>query len=201
MEVLRLVMGAFETNTYLLKENGKCLVVDPAGKADKIIAKIGEDEVVGILLTHGHFDHIKAVDPLYKLYHCPIYLSPEDFDLVDPKNAKLFNCYMNLTASISSPVSALEEKIYQIGPFEFEVMATPGHTKGSVIFVFEDCIFSGDTLFKESVGRTDLYGGSESDLKQSLKIFKTFNKDYIIYPGHDEISSLSYELQNNHYLR
>lgn len=201
MEVLRLVMGAFQTNTYLLKENGKCLVIDPAGKAEKIIAKIGEDEALGILLTHGHFDHIKAVDPLYKRYHCPIYLSHEDFDLVNPKTAKLWNCYMNLTASISSPITALEDKQYQIGPFTFETMATPGHTKGSVIFVFKDSIFSGDTLFKGSVGRTDLYGGSESDLKQSLKLFKSFSGDYIIYPGHDEISSLSYELEYNNYLR
>lgn len=201
MEVIRLVMGAFATNTYLLKENGQCLIVDPAGKAQKIVDKIGEDKVLAILLTHGHFDHIKSVDALYKLYHCPIYLSSEDFELVDPKNAKLKNCYMNLTASISSPLSAFNEGNYQIGPFKFEVIATPGHTKGSNIMVFDDAIFSGDTLFKDSVGRTDLYGGSESDLKQSLKIFKQFNHDYTIYPGHDETTSLEEELNHNEYLR
>ena len=201
MEVIRKVMGALETNTYLLKENDQYIIIDPAGKANKIIDIIGEDSVLAILLTHGHFDHIKSVDALYKNYHCPVYLHEDDFDLVDPKNAKIRNCYMNLTASISSPINKLKEGLYQIGPFYFEVFATPGHTKGSVIFVFEDAIFTGDTLFKDSVGRTDLYGGSESDLKQSLKIFKTFNSDFTIYPGHDEITSLEAELQNNHYLR
>ena len=194
-------MGAFATNTYLLFENGQCLIIDPAGKAQKIADKIGDNQVLAILLTHGHFDHIKSVDALYKLYHCPIYLSLEDFELVDPKNAKIKNCYMNLTASISSPLKAFNEGNYQIGPFKFEVVATPGHTKGSIIMVFDEMIFSGDTLFKDSVGRTDLYGGSESDLKQSIKIFKQFNHNYIIYPGHDEITSLEEELNHNEYLR
>ena len=71
-----------------------------------------------------------------------------------------------------------------IGPFHFETIFTPGHTKGSVIYVFDDCIFTGDTLFKESVGRTDLQGGDMAKLRESLRVFKQFNSDYKIYPGH-----------------
>lgn len=88
-----------------------------------------------------------------------------------------------------------------IGPFSFEVIFTPGHTEGSVIYVFDDCIFTGDTLFKGSVGRTDLKGGDPSMLRRSLKIFNEFDKDYLIYPGHDETTTLSHELMYNYFLR
>lgn len=201
MEIIKLVMGVFQTNTYILKENQHCLVIDPAGKAEKILEKIDEAQVDAILLTHGHFDHIKSVDDLYHIFKCPIYLRSEDFELVDPREAKIKNCIRNLTASISSPLTPLQERKYQIGPFSFETYFTSGHTEGSAIFVFDECIFAGDTLFKGSVGRTDLYGGDNRHLKQSLNIFKSFKKDYIIYPGHDEQTLLSEELLNNPYLR
>ena len=88
----------------------------------------------------------------------------------------------------------------KIASFEFEVIFTPGHTNGSAIFVFDDCIFTGDTLFRGSVGRTDLFSGDARKLKQSLNIFKNFDRDYHIYPGHDEESSLDYELATNYFL-
>ena len=98
---------------------------------------------------------------------------------------------MGLTASISSPIRYLSEGIMNIGSFRFEVIKTPGHTKGSCIYVFDDEIFTGDTLFKNSAGRTDLYGGSESELKQSLKIFKTFIIIYI-----QDMKMIHYYLMN-----
>ena len=92
MEIERLVTGYFQTNTYLLSIDNKYLIIDPSGKAEKIAANI-DGEVLAIILTHGHFDHIKAVDKLYDLYHCDIYLNENDNELVDPiSSKKLMEC-------------------------------------------------------------------------------------------------------------
>ena len=197
MEVKRFVLGPIETNTYLLIEGNDALLIDPASKSEKLIEILGDLNLVGILLTHGHFDHIKAVDGLYEKYHCPIYLHEEDEYLARDKYAGKF---FGLVSYISCPTTKLLEGKMKINGFEFEVIFTPGHTKGSVIYVFNDFIFTGDTLFKNSVGRTDLDGGSQRDLNASLRVFKEFKKDYLVYPGHNDSSTLAQELINNPYL-
>ena len=197
MEVQSYILGPLQTNTYLLKEEGRILLIDPASKAEKIISILGDQKPEAILLSHGHFDHIKAVDGLYQEYHCPVYLHEADEAMARDKNT---GASFGLVSYISCPVEHLKEGRMQIGPFDFEVIFTPGHTKGSVIYVFDDCIFTGDTLFKGSIGRTDLEGGSDREMKQSLQIFRQFKKDYDIYPGHEFPSKLSYELASNIYL-
>lgn len=191
------VMGPVMTNTYIISENNETIIIDPAGKAEKIIELLQDKKLLAILLTHGHFDHIKGVDGLYNHYHCPVYLNSQDEFLARDKYAgKSFN----IVSYITCPTIPLKEEKMKIGPFEFEVIFTPGHTPGSVIYVFENEIFTGDTLFKGSVGRTDLEGGDNRLLKDSLRIFNSFNKEYTIYPGHDDKSLLSYELMYNPYL-
>lgn len=199
MKIERYVTGAVSTNTYLLIEDDKYLIIDPSGKAENIIKHIN-GKVLAILLTHGHFDHIKAVDDLYDMYQCPIYLNEGDNDLVDPISSKKTNAYFGMHGSISRPITNISEGHYEIGPFSFDVMETPGHTQGSIIYIFDDNIFTGDTLFKGSIGRTDLYGGNFSQLKQSLRVFNNFKHDYNIYPGHDEATTLERELKSNPYL-
>lgn len=197
MEIKSYVLGPIATNTYLLTEGNDAILIDPASKAEKLIDILGDLNLIGILLTHGHFDHIKAVDGLYEKYHCSVYLHENDEDLARDKNSGVD---FGLVSYISCPIVKLQEGKMNIGPFDFEVIYTPGHTEGSVIYVFDDCIFTGDTLFKGSVGRTDLKGGDARKLKDSLRIFKDFNKDYLIYPGHEDSSTLSEELANNYYL-
>lgn len=198
MKIDKYVLGPLATNTYVLSIDNKAIVIDPASKAERMIEILGDKELLAILLTHGHFDHIKAVDGLYDKYHCDIYLHEDDEELARDKSS---GSNFGLVSYISSPTKNIQEGKNIIGPFEFEVIYTPGHTEGSVIFVFEDDIFTGDTLFKNSVGRTDLKGGNASKLRESLRIFKSFNKDYIIHPGHEDETSLSLELKYNYYLR
>ena len=191
-------MGPVSTNTYLLTEGNESILIDPDGKAKKLLDILGERKLLAILLTHGHFDHIKAVDGLYDHFHCPVYLHEEDEYLARDRYA---GRSFGITSYISCPIEKLKEGKMEIGPFSFEVIFTPGHTPGSVIYVFEDAIFSGDTLFKGSIGRTDLEGGNYRIMKQSLELFRHFTKDYQVYPGHEEATTLSEELMNNYYLQ
>lgn len=198
MEIRSYVLGPIETNTYLLVDGTDAILIDPASKAEKLINILGELKLVGILLTHGHFDHIKAVDGLYEKYKCPVYLHEDDEQLArDKYSGESFG----LVSYITCPIVKLKEGKMKINSFEFETIFTPGHTPGSVIYVFEDAIFTGDTLFMGSVGRTDLSGGDMRKLKDSLRVFKQFNHDYVIYPGHDQFTKLSLELINNIYLQ
>ena len=197
-EVERYVLGPIATNTYLISEGDQAILIDPASKAEKLITILGERKLIGILLTHGHFDHIKAVDGLKEKYDCPVYLHAADEALARDKYS---GAAFGLCSYISCPVTELKPGKLSIGPFTFEVIFTPGHTPGSVIYLFADYLFSGDTLFKGSVGRTDLEGGDMRQLKDSLRIFKQLDKDYLICPGHDETSTLAEELANNYYLR
>lgn len=200
MKIERYILGLFETNTYLLTINDECILIDPASKADKLIELLAGKKLLAILLTHGHFDHIKAVDGLYNHYHCPVYISKEDETLArDRKQGEVFS--LPVSASISVPTNNIEEGKKEIGPFEFETFYTPGHTKGSVCYKFDKDLFTGDTLFKGSAGRTDLPTGSDRDLKASLRLIKEFKENLNIYPGHEDISTLEYELENNPYLR
>lgn len=197
MEIKTFVLGPIATNTYLLTEGNNALLIDPASKPDKLIEILGDLNLVGILLTHGHFDHIKAVDGLYEKYKCPVYLHKDDEVLArDKYSGSIFG----LVSYITCETKKLQEGKMNIGPFNFEVLFTPGHTEGSVIYIFDNCIFTGDTLFKGSAGRTDLQGGDERKLKDSLRVFKNFKKDYIIYPGHEDSTTLADELSNNIYL-
>lgn len=197
MEIKRFVLGPISTNTYLLIDGKDAILIDPASKPEKLIEILGDLNLIAILLTHGHFDHIKAVDGLYDKYHCPVYLHEADEELArDKYSGESFG----LVSYITCPIQKLNEGILKIGSFNVEVIFTPGHTEGSVIYVIGKNIFTGDTLFRGSVGRTDLKGGDMRKLKDSLRVFKQFNDNYNIYPGHDETSTLLDELANNYYL-
>ena len=175
MEIKNVVTGYLDENCYVLINDGNCLVVDPGDDYNKIKEVIGDNKVLGVLITHSHFDHIGALR-----------------NFLTKRSIKIFK------------KSNLEEnKTYQIGDFQFKCIYTPGHSKDSVTFYFEEdnCMFSGDFIFKESVGRTDLPGGSEKELKESIQKILTYPDDITLYPGHNESTSLGYEKENNTFLK
>ena len=173
MEIRKVVVGALEENCYILSENNTCLVVDPGADFMKIKDAIGDDKILGVLITHSHYDHIGA------LRH-----------FLTKRSIKIFK------------KSNLEEKEYKIGDFTFEVIYTPGHSKDSVTFYFKEsnCMMIGDFIFKDSIGRTDLPGGDINEMQESINKIKEYDPNIIIYPGHNEESSLGEEFKNNPYL-
>lgn len=197
MNITKLVLGLYETNCYIIEENNHVLIIDPGKKPERIIAAIGEKQVDGIVLTHGHFDHIGAVDDLMNYYGIAAYVDRDDEILLNNP----YNKMAGYSGKVFHKVNYLHDGINKLGNFSFKVIKTPGHTDGSVLILIENHLFTGDTLFKESVGRTDLYLGNNAKLIQSLKLIKTLDPDYIIYPGHGDISTLKEEFLYNPFLK
>ncbi|MDD2591352.1 MAG: MBL fold metallo-hydrolase [Erysipelotrichaceae bacterium] len=197
LTVKSLKVGVYRTNCYILYNKNKVLLIDPGSRASKIIDHIKESEVIGILLTHGHLDHIGAVDEIVKTYHCPVYCHKDDVAMLTDTT---LNCSYRNNITAYSKVIALSEGKFMIDDILIEAMHTPGHTKGSTIYRIDDFLFTGDTLFKLSVGRTDLPTGDDRLLKNSLKMIKNLDPNLKIYPGHDESTTLRFELENNPYL-
>ena len=155
-------------------------------------------KVDGIVLTHGHFDHIAGVDEVVQAFSCPIYINPLDHALLqDPQ----LNVSMGHPIIVKSKPSFLQPGKQIIGTFSIEVIDTPGHTEGSSLILWDQYMFSGDVVFRGSIGRTDFIGGSNTKMKQSLAILKTLNPSYIIYPGHGPSTTLQQELLENPYLQ
>ncbi len=198
MEIITLTTGAFATNSYILVKNNDVVLIDPSGNYENIVKRLNNYNVLAIILTHGHFDHIKAVDKLKDIYKVDIYIHQDDEILIRNKE---INNLMGHFALIESEVKYLKEGILTFNDFSFEVIHTPGHTKGSVVFLIDNYMFAGDTIFKGSIGRTDLYGGSFREMKNSLNFLKTLTKNYIIYSGHGPVTTLQEEIKHNPYLK
>ena len=200
MKVQKIVVGSFATNCYLLVKDDSLLLIDPGAsfrKISQIIDGYENCSLKGILLTHGHFDHIGAVDDLVRKYGCPVFACQEDEVLL--RNGDI-NSMAGISNTVTSKVNWLEGDSVNIGPFEAGILYTPGHTAGSVMFIIEGRLFSGDTLFARSVGRTDLYSGSYSQLKQSLQVVYSLPPEMVVYPGHDQETDIETEIRYNPYL-
>lgn len=198
LNVSCLPLGVFQANCYLIRKADHVLIVDPGARAEKVIRNIGENELVdGIVLTHGHFDHIGAVDDLIKHYGCRCWLHHEDHCIAKDRER---NSMQGIGASIYHPLEDLKEGDFKVGVFDMKVMKAPGHTPGSCLIQMENVLFSGDVLFYMSIGRTDLPLGSERDMKDSLRFITTLDRELIVYPGHGESTTIGFELDHNPWL-
>ena len=172
MKVEKVVTGFLEENCYILSSGNNSLVIDPGADYDKIRKSIGNNNVLAVLITHYHFDHIGALSKLFKEF---------DTRIIDYKS----------------------KRKQKINKFSFSIIPTPGHTKDSVTFYFADekIMFTGDFLFNNSIGRTDLDPGNIYEMKDSLELIKKYDRDIKIYPGHGEDSTLGYEFEKNIFMR
>ena len=174
MKMLNLVVGDLKANCYILYEDHKCLIIDPGAEEDSIMKKVKriKCEPIGILLTHNHFDHTGAADILSSHYKIPVF---------DYKN--------------------LEEGTKKLGPFEFTVIETKGHSNTSLTYYFEDydIMICGDFVFKENIGRVDLPGGSFPDMIKSINRLKKYDDHIVLYPGHGDKTTIGHEKKHNKY--
>ena len=191
MEIITYQLGSLQANCYLLVNDKNCLIIDPADDAPFILEEIQRRRLnlVGMLATHGHFDHIGAVGEIQLSFNIPLYIFKEDQFLIDRlgDTAKHFLGF-DPHFIIPKNIKYLKiENLLKIDNFKLKIIPTPGHTPGCCCFYFkeENALFTGDTLFAEGVGRTDLSYSSKTDLNKSLaKIHKL--KNIVIYPGHGE---------------
>lgn len=190
-------------NCYLIidEKTNKSALVDCTEFNQKMIDLIGDTKLEYILLTHGHFDHIIGTKEVKEKYSCKVAISSEDEGMLSSARLSLALFFNEPQNDVSADIIIKDGDIINLGETEIKVISTPGHTKGSVCFIAEDYLFSGDTLFYCSFGRTDFPGGSEKEMLSSLKRLKKLNGDYKVMTGHDETSTLDYERKNNPYMK
>lgn len=194
MNLTTLALGPIGTNCYILyKEDTKtALVIDPGEEAERILARLEAQELrlAAILLTHGHFDHVGAVKTLAKKTGAAVYLHPADLDLP-----------AWLTRPLPETLPLSDGQRLDFDGMELTVLHTPGHTPGGVCFLWENekALFTGDTLFAGSCGRTDL-GGSWPELAASLRRLAALPGNYSVYPGHEDATNLDAERERNPYI-
>jgi glyoxylase-like metal-dependent hydrolase (beta-lactamase superfamily II) len=202
MELHILPLGDYQTNTYIVSGDGKsCAVIDPGFEPQTILAKVRQLglTVEAVLLTHGHFDHVGGVKAILAATGCPLYLHRGDFDQPDDPMSRF--CYPLAGAALPGLRYAEDGDSVTAGGLTFRVLSTPGHTKGSVCFQCEDVLFSGDTLFAGSCGRTDLPGGDWNTICRSLARLAALEEDLTVYPGHGPATTLQRERCVNPYMR
>jgi len=189
-----LELGDYQTNCYIVYQEGSssCCLIDPGYEADVILAHLEQKKLTpeAILLTHGHFDHVGAVRDLAAETGCSIYIHEKELAL--PPMMTNGRLHYTHVYDISQPL--------QIAGICFHVLHTPGHTPGSVCLAAENCLFSGDTLFAGSCGRTDFPGGSWEQIQQSLKLLRAIPDDLLVYPGHGNATTLAREKASNPYM-
>lgn len=203
-----LPLGPIQTNCYFLsREDGKCLIVDPGEEPEKIIQYIGKASLkpIAILLTHAHFDHIGAVDPIREKYAIPVYIHKNEKDwLTDPvlNGSHKYFPDQGITAKPAEQLISAEQDML-IDEFSFKVFETPGHSPGSVSYYFESAgiVVSGDALFQMSIGRTDLPGGNHAVLIKSIhdKLLP-LPEETVVLPGHGPATTIRQEMDANPFL-
>ncbi len=198
MNIKTIPVGQLETNCYVVinEEALECVVIDPGDESNTIMDYIESSKLKcrAIMLTHGHFDHVGAVAEIAAETGCTVYINRRDEGYRVGMSGMLFRLPDGGKTYDDGDV------ITEAG-LTFRVLATPGHTPGGVSLICENALFTGDTLFRGSCGRTDLPGGDMKAEMESLKKLCALPGDYEVYPGHMDCSTLERERRFNHYCR
>ncbi|NLN82998.1 MAG: MBL fold metallo-hydrolase [Firmicutes bacterium] len=200
INVERFRVGPMYANAYLVyNQDLKAALIDPGGHGSILIGRIEELglDLKFILLTHGHFDHILASQEISSRFEAQVMIHRDDFQALSDVEYNLAQLFGQRFNPVTNAKELLDGDTLYLGETKIEVIATPGHSKGSVCFLIEEEIFSGDLLFKGSIGRTDLIGGDQEELLRSLSKLSKLPDNLRVWPGHQEQTSLKDEKENN----
>ena len=203
MEILVIPVGYLQENCYIAYDEDKvAIVIDPGDEGQKLVEAIRNRglDIRYILLTHGHFDHTGAVMEIKNEFGAKLCVSGEDAEMLTDPQLSLAMRQRWKPEDISIDWLLSDGDVIEAGKMRFEVIATPGHSKGSVTYRCENVLFTGDTLFQGDCGRTDLYGGSYEQIKASLRRLADLEGDYQVLPGHGPDSTLEEERLHNMYM-
>ena len=204
MEIISLISDNYRSNTYLVASDNKCYIIDPGMPSETIINAISDHGLtpIGILLTHGHFDHIFSLDDLREFYKIPVYIHENDAEMLTDSEKNAYSLFFGGSFTAKKPENLLNDgDTLKVGNEQLTVRHTPGHSRGSCCYLSEKIIITGDTLFSCGIGRTDLYGGNGPELFKNLFLLREIPgaKDLTIYPGHGNSATLSDALDNSIY--
>lgn len=193
MNIATICVGSYQTNCYIVwnEETDRCVLIDPGYQPEEILEQVRGKTVEAILLTHSHFDHVGGVKHIAGQTNCRVYICKEDLSL-NP---------MLTAGDIYYTDTYAEGDTIELAGLRFRVLQTPGHTPGCVCLLCEDVMFSGDTLFAGTCGRTDLPGGSPWDMQNSLRRLAALPGDYRVLPGHGGASTLDEERRSNPFMQ
>ncbi len=205
MQIVNLYPGSFGSNCYLLESDGHAFIVDPSAAASAILRRLKADGCVpdGIILTHGHFDHIMSIDTLREAVpSLKVYIHEEDMSMLTDADKNAFGTFFGKDRVWHAADATLSDgQVLPVGNTLLRVLHTPGHSAGSICLLSEQdgILLTGDTLFADSIGRHDLWGSSYNALHASIQSLHELDRNLTIYPGHGDTERLSTALANAAY--
>ena len=199
------ICDSFENgNTYIVGNEQEVIVIDPANKISSITSAIKSRKVLGVFLTHAHYDHFKTLDAFLKKYNVNLYIHKNGVNKLTDINSScafFFSVTSLNNVKTENIIYIKDSDVINLNNITIKVITTPGHTNCSVVYQIEDSMFTGDTLFNDGVGRTDLPTSNTVQLINSLKKLLDNNEQKIIYPGHGNPSTLDEERKYNDFYR
>ncbi len=202
MKILSICPDSWGSNCYLTLSGGQAYVIDPSPSVEAILSAAGSAKIVGIILTHGHFDHVISAEGLHRATGAPVMIHRDDADALGDPVRNAYLSFFGQERRFAPANRTLEDgETLPLGDEALTVLHTPGHTPGSICLTCRDFIITGDTLFANSFGRVDLAGGSLHSMKASLLRLNGLDHSLPIYPGHNASATLGEALACIRFLR
>lgn len=204
MNIRTLTLGALDTNCHIVwDDHRKGCVIDPADETEKILAFIDEEQLTieSVVLTHTHFDHMMSAAELCLATDAPLYVGMLDEPALSDPVRNLSGVFqMCAPLRLSADKTLREGDVLRVGELSFTVMETPGHTPGCICLFRDGVLFSGDTLFRDSIGRVDFPGGDVPKMLASLRRLAALPPETVVYSGHGATTTIGREVEHNPYM-
>lgn len=199
MKIKTIVTNQLDENCYILSSENEAAVIDPGGNAEEIIAALEGLSARYILLTHGHFDHIMAAQAVRAASHAKVVVSAPDSAMLSDSSDSAAARFGFSHDKVTHDIIAADGDILPLGALQIKVLSTPGHTKGGLCFLAGNVLFSGDTLFRETIGNFDFK--DRDDMISSIKRLIGLPDETVVYPGHYGPTTIAHEKENNSYAK